>query len=161
MKNFFSLSFFLIPFFLISQESLQPLRTNKSLLDIPSSKRTQSIENLDFIYLTDTLSLPIIDDFSTNKFKVYKTDTSGPNISDSSWNYLFFLDGSLVPLTNSYMSSPTFTYAYDSINSNGLDTLIMLTFQNDPDTLIINNLSYYPITNDTIILWPKQKVFSN
>ena len=107
-----------------------------SLLDISSSKRTQSIENFDFIYLTDTLSLPLIDDFSTNKFKVYKTDTSGPNISDSSWNYLFLLDGSLVPLTNSYMSSPTFTYAYDSINSNGLDTLIMLTIQNDPDTLL-------------------------
>ena len=125
-----------------------------SLFDIQSSKRTQSIENFDFIYLTDTLDLPLIDDFSTNKFKVYKTDTSGPNISDSSWNYLFFLDGSLVPLTNSYMSSPTFTYAYDSINSNGVDTLIMLTIQNDPDTLIVNNLFYYPITNDTIILWP-------
>ena len=161
MKNFFSLSFFLIPFFLISQESLQPLRTNMSLFDIPSSKRTQSIENFDFIYLTDTLSLPLIDDFSTNKFKVYKTDTSGPNISDSSWNYLFFLDGSLVPLTNSYMSSPTFTYAYDSINSNGLDTLIMLTIQNDPDTLIINNLFYYPITSDTIILWPNVTIIDS
>ena len=161
MKNFFSLSFFLIPFFLVSQESLQPLRTNMSLLDISSSKRTQSIENFDFIYLTDTLSLPLIDDFSTNKFKVYKTDTSGPNISDSSWNYLFFLDGSLVPLTNSYMSSPTFTYAYDSINSNGLDTLIMLTIQNDPDTLIINNLFYYPITSDTIILWPNVTIIDS
>ena len=51
-----------------------------SLFDVPSSKRTQSIENFDFIYLTDTLSLPLIDDFSTNKFKVYKNDTSGPNI---------------------------------------------------------------------------------
>ena len=132
-----------------------------SLFDIQSSKRTQSIENFDFIYLTDTLSLPLIDDFSTNKFKVYKTDTSGPNISDSSWNYLFFFDGSLVPLTNSYMSSPTFTYAYDSINSNGTDTLIMLTIQNDPDTLIINNLLYYPITNDTIILWPNVTIIDS
>ena len=132
-----------------------------SLFDIPSSKRTQSIENFDFIYLTDTLSLPLIDDFSTNKFKEYKTDTSGPNISDSSWNYLFYLDGSLVPITNSYMSSPTFTYSYDSINSNGIDTLIMLTIQNDPDTLIINNLFYYPITNDTIILWPNVTIIDS
>ena len=143
MRNFFSLSIFLFPFFLFSQESLQPLRTNISLFDVQSSKRTQSIEDLDFIYLTDTLSLPLIDDFSTDKFKVYKTDTSGANISDSSWNYLFFLDGSLVPPTNSYMSSPTYTYAFDSINSNGMDTLIVLTIQNDPDTLIINNLSSY------------------
>ena len=154
MRNFFSLSIFLFPFFLFSQESLQPLRTNISLFDVQPSKRTQSIEDLDFIYLTDTLSLPLIDDFSTNKFKVYKTDTSGTNILDSSWNFLFFLDGSLVPLTNSYMSSPTFRYAYDSISSNGTDSLIMLTFQNEPDTLIKNNLSYYPITSDTIILWP-------
>ena len=128
------------------------------MFDVQSSKRTQSIEDSDFIYLTDTLSLPLIDDFSTDKFKVYKTDTSGANISDSSWNYLFFLDGSLVPTTNSYMSSPTYTYAFDSINSNGMDTLIMLTIQNDPDTLIINNLSYYPITNDTIILWPNSTI---
>ena len=158
MRNFFSLSIFLFPFFLFSQESLQPLRTNISLFDVQSSKRTQSIQDLDFIYLTDTLSLPLIDDFSTDKFKVYKTDTSGANISDSSWNYLFFLDGSLVPPTNSYMSSPTYTYAFDSINSNGMDTLIVLTIQNDPDTLIINNLSYYPITNDTIILWPNSTI---
>ena len=64
-----------------------------SLFDDLSFKRTQSIENFDYIYLTDTLSLPLIDDFSTNKFKVYKNDTSGPNISDSTWNYLFYLDG--------------------------------------------------------------------
>ena len=103
-----------------------------SLFDIPSPRRTQSIENFDFIYLTDTLSLPLIDDFSTNKFKVYKTDTSGPNISDSSWNYLFFLDGSLVPITNSYMSSPTFTYTYDSINSNEVKYLDSGTFNSAP-----------------------------
>ena len=48
-----------------------------SLFEVQSFKRTQSIENFDFIYFTDTLSLPLIDDFSTNKFKVYKNDTSG------------------------------------------------------------------------------------
>ena len=147
-----------MPFLLFSQESLQPLGSNFSLFEIQSSKRTQSIEDFDFIYLTDTLSLPIIDDFSTNKFKVYKTDTSSSNISDSLWKYLFYLDGSLVPLTTSYMSSPTFRYVFDSVSSNGIDSLIMLTFQNEPDTLIVNNLSFYPITKDTIILWPNSTI---
>ena len=105
MKNFLSIIFFLIPFFHLSQESLEPLRTNYQLLEDSLKKRMSSINNNDFIYLTDTLNLPVIDDFSTNKFKYYNRDTSLSTVSDSSWYQLYFLDGTILNPLISYMSS--------------------------------------------------------
>ena len=154
MKNFLSIIFFLIPFFHLSQESLEPLRTNYQLLEDSFKKRMSSINNNDFIYLTDTLNLPVIDDFSTNKFKYYNRDTSLSTVSDSSWYQLYFLDGTILNPLTSYMSSPTYRIEYDSITLNGLDTILMLSYEQDPDTFLINNLSFYPITQDTIVLWP-------
>ena len=154
MKNFISFLFFCIPLIDFSQESLEPLKTNFVLLDNSLIKRTNSVNNNDFIYLTDTLTLPIIDDFSTNKFKTYKADTPASNVSDTSWYQLYFLDGTLLDPLNSYMSSPTYRVEIDSNNVNGLDTIIMLSYEMDPDTFLINNISFYPISQDTIILWP-------
>ena len=43
------------------------------------------LQNNDIIYLLDTINLPIIDDFSTNKFKSYLSDTSASNIMIAAW----------------------------------------------------------------------------
>ena len=50
--------------------------------------RNNAVQNNDIIYLLDTIGLPIIDDFSTNKFKSYSSDTAS-NIEDSSWYALY------------------------------------------------------------------------
>ena len=128
MKNFLSSLFFLIPFIFLSQEELEPLRTNYQLLENSSKKRTSSLNNNDFIFLTDTLTLPVIDDFSTNKFKTYNMDTSLSNVSDTSWYQLYFLNGTLLNTLNSYMSSPTYRIEYDSVSLNGVDTILMLSY---------------------------------
>ena len=154
MKFYLSLALIFCGLLFFSQESLEPLRTNFKLFDNDISNRSQLVQDLDFIYLTDTINLPIIDDFSTNKFKSYSTDTGLSNVYDSTWYYLSYLDGNLVPDTVSYMSNPTFTNIYDSVNLNGVDTLILNSYENSPDTLIVSNLSFYPILSDTIILWP-------
>ena len=154
MKNYLSLFFLLSNICSFSQENLEPLKSNFKLLENSLINRTSTINNNDFIYLTDTIDLPVIDDFSTNKFKNYLTDTSLNNISDSNWYKIYFLDGNKVPDTFSYMTSPTFEYVYDSINLNGLDTITVLVNELTPDTLIVKNFSFYPITFDTLILWP-------
>ena len=125
MKFYLSLTFIFCGLLFFSQESLEPLRTNFKLFDNDISNRSQLVQDLDFIYLTDTINLPIIDDFSTNKFKSYSTDTGLSNVYDSIWYYLSYLDGNLVPDTVSYMSISTFTNIYDSVNLNGVDTLIL------------------------------------
>ena len=154
MKNYLSLFFLLSTICSFTQENLEPLKSNFKLLENSLINRTSTINNNDLIYLTDTIDLPIIDDFSTNKFKNYLTDTSLNNISDSNWYKIYFLDGNKVPDTVSYMTSPTFEYVYDSINLNGLDTITVLVNELIPDTLIVKNFSFYPITYDTLILWP-------
>ena len=84
--------------------------------------RNNAVENNDIIYLLDTINLPIIDDFSTNKFKSYLSDTSASNIEDSSWYALYELGGNVISAFDTYMSNPTYSYTYDSVNINGLDT---------------------------------------
>ena len=123
MKNIFFLISLLSSNFIHSQENLEPLRTNFKLLENSILQRSGSVSSNDFIYLTDTLSLPLIDDFSTNKFKNYIVDTSLPYVKDSSWFKLYYLDGTMVPLSASFMTSPTYKMVYDSVNINGVDTI--------------------------------------
>ena len=123
MKNIFFLISLLSSIFIHSQENLEPLRTNFKLLEKSIFQRSGSVSSNDFIYLTDTLSLPLIDDFSTNKFKNYIVDTSLPYVKDSLWYKLYYLDGTMVPLNASFMTSPTYKMVYDSININGVDTI--------------------------------------
>ena len=73
MKNYLSLFFLLSNICSFSQENLEPLKSNFKLLENSLINRTSTINNNDFIYLTDTIDLPVIDDFSTNKFKNYLT----------------------------------------------------------------------------------------
>ena len=55
---------------------------------------------------------------------------------------VIFLDGTILNPLTSYMSSPTYRIEYDSITLNGLDTILMLSYEQDPDTFLINNLSF-------------------
>ncbi len=161
MKNILALFFLSFSTFSFTQESLEPLKTNYKLINGFNNIRSSNITNNGFIYLTDTISLPVIDDFSTNKFKNYLTDTSLSNISDSNWYKIYDLDGNRVPLTANYMSSPTFEYIYDSVNLNGLDTLTVLVNELTPDTFLLYNFSFYPITYDTVILWPNVTIIDS
>ena len=126
MKFYLSLSFIFCGLLFFSQENLEPLRTNFKLFDINISNRSQLVQDLDFVYLTDTINLPIIDDFSSNKFKSYSTDTGLSNVSDSTWYYISYLAGNPVPDTISFMSNPTFTNVYDSVNLNGLGIVCVI-----------------------------------
>ena len=127
------------------QESLEPLKTNYALMENQPTVRNNTVENNDIIYLLDTINLPIIDDFSTNKFKSYLSDTSASNIEDSSWDALYELGGNVISAFDTYMSNPTYSYTYDSVNINGLDTLIETSTINDSIQIIVKVLNFYPV----------------
>ena len=97
------LSFFILlaQSLVFSQESLEPLGTNYQLIKqnrISSYDRSSPVENNDFIYLTDTLHLPIVDDFSTDKYKQFDADVNDVSVSDSIWYALFDVNGN--PISN-------------------------------------------------------------
>ena len=139
-----------------SQESLEPLRTNFQLISKSVQKldKRDFVTNYQFIYLTDTINLPVIDDFSTDKFKKYNADTSDNTISDTLWYKMYDLAGNLIPWTNTYMSNPTYAYVFDSTTINGVDTLLEISTENQPDTIVLWDLNFYPIQRDTIEVWP-------
>ncbi|MFL2585109.1 MAG: T9SS type A sorting domain-containing protein [Parvicellaceae bacterium] len=155
MNRLFLIIFLFVQLIGFSQEALEPLKTNFALIDLKNNQKSVPVNANDYIFLLDTINLPVIDDFSTNKFKNYIVDTSINNISDSSWYALYDLNGNLIPDSITYMSSPTFRYVYDSVtNSNGTDTLLEFSFENDPDTIIVFDLNFHPVTFDTVIVWP-------
>ena len=139
---------------ILAQESLEPLRTNSALIHQQKFNRIDAVENNDIIYLLDTIDIPIIDDFSTNKFKTYSSDTIANNMSDSSWYALYDTLGNVLSIYDSYMSNPTYSFAFDSVNINGVDTLIETATKNDSVVLIVKDLNFYPIVTDTLVVWP-------
>ena len=136
-----------------SQESLEPLKTNLLIIKKNSFKDKNSSNNNNYIFLEDTLDIPVIDDFSTNKFMIYDVDSSN-NILDTLWYALFDINNNLIMDGSTYMLNPTFKYIYDSSEVNGLDTLLITSIQNSSDSLIIFNLNSYPIQVDTVLAWP-------
>ena len=136
-----------------SQESLEPLKTNLLIIKKNSFKYKNSSNNDNYIFLEDTLDIPVIDDFSTNKFMIYDVDSSN-NILDTLWYALFDINNNLIMDGSTYMLTPTFKYIYDSSEVNGLDTLLITSIQNSSDSLIIFNLNSYPIQVDTVLAWP-------
>ena len=138
------------------QESLEPLKTNYILIENQPRVRNNSVENNDIIYLLDTIHLPLIDDFSTNKFKSFSSDTAASNVEDSSWYALYDLGGNVISIFDTYMSNPTYSYTYDSVNINGVDTLIETSTPNDSLQIIVKDLNFYPVVTDTIVVWPNR-----
>jgi hypothetical protein len=97
------------------------------------------------VYIIDTVQLPFIDDFSTNKQKKYWAVPTGSNIIDSI-GIRFLADGVAID-TIKYMYDTTYTYLF---NGSGYDTL-----PNNAIELIrfddFNNLNE---PTDTQTVWP-------
>ncbi len=153
MNKIIVLIFLCLHFFGFSQESLEPLKTNFQIINNHSMKMNGLNNNDNYIFLIDTIDLPVIDDFSTDKFLDYVVDSTN-NVTDSTWYTLFDLNGNLILDNSTYMTSPSFKYIYDSVEVNGIDTMVIIVVENISDTLITYDISSYPIQIDTIEVWP-------
>lgn len=101
-----------------------------------------------FIYIPDTISLPVFDEFSSDKFQVYNADYGDPGVtSDKKYR---LLDGSLVPLGDDeyYTVQQTFRRVFDIGNS---------TIDDQPFSAIsikVGDLSEYPVNYVTTNVYP-------
>ena len=143
----------------IAQEALSPLRFNTALTPNEELK-TGAIHN-QFIYAIDTLNLPIVDDFSTNKFKKYKTDTTAPNVSDTTW-YRLSIGSIPEPDGTVYMTDTTFTFVYDTIPGRGFDSIVLVSKTAFPSTFVtVSDIDNYAIVSQLTEVWPAKNHYDS
>jgi hypothetical protein len=113
----------------------------------------KSTETLDstFVYTYDTLSLPILDEFSTSKFQNHAAGFNDPNVTEQ--QYFRMLDLSDIPLPATAVFTSQITKRY-STNA-GVDTETNLT----ATQIKLGDLSNYPIQYSTVNAYPPYNIF--
>lgn len=147
------LFFVLTQFILFAQEEvLSPLETNLSGYSPLKTKRLKTIDSL-IIFRTDTLKLPIFDDFSINHFQQYDSSYSG----DIKNTLYYSLKGKVSGKPFYQFSNYTFAKSYTSIHNTltKKDTIIV----NNSIALIEYNLSSYPPQFQDRIVYPAYSYF--
>jgi hypothetical protein len=150
MIRFFGIIFFLLfsTTILGQDEILSPLETNLSGAVKKYVKRSKTIDSL-IVYSTDTLKIPIFDDFSTNHFQKYDSSYTG-NIS----NKLYY------SLISKFTNKPfyqftgyTFNKTYTSVHNltSKKDTSIL----NKSQSIVVLDLTIYPPTSQEKLIYPK------
>ena len=153
MRCFIIVFFFLIYNQIFSQsEILSPLETNLAGKKTSLPKRKLTIDSL-IVFSTDTLSLPIFDDFSTNHFQQYDLSYTG-NIT----NELFY------SLKNEQTGKPFYEYANYTYNKTyrsiyNIDTKIDTLILNPSITISVNDLTSYPPVSHEAIVYPAYSYF--
>ncbi|MCT4582551.1 MAG: T9SS type A sorting domain-containing protein [Flavobacteriales bacterium] len=159
MKLLSSIILIFIILFAVAQEELAPLRYNSALLE-PLDEKTGAIHN-DFIYAIDTIKLPLIDDFSKDKFKKYTADTADAHVSDTTW-YRLNVGGVAEPMGTTYMTDTTFTYTYDTVPGSGFDSIILVSKTPFPSTFVdVYDIDNYEITIQNTEVWPAHNYYDS
>lgn len=101
-----------------------------------------------FNYFTDTINLPIFDEFSKNHFQQYTKDYSNPTLIPEKYYHLLTLDGDVIATKQTYTSQPTFRR---KINSETLEVVEEFLTK---DTILVANLCYYPPIYVETVVYP-------
>jgi len=155
----FTILFFVGLFPALGQEELSPLKYNASLIS-SAKEKVGNIHN-DFIYSIDTLELPIIDDFSTDKFLKYNATQTSANVSDTTW-YRLSVGGVVEIMGTSYMTDTTFTYNYDTIAGYGFDSIVLVSKVAFPSTFVdVSDIDNYHIVTTNTEVWPAHNYYDS
>lgn len=142
---FFSLSFFSF----CQEEIILPIEKFGN-----QNFHKRNIDDTLFIYLSDTLTLPIIDDFSQNHFQKYSKETIGLNIKKSK-HYKFLSNTFQQVDLKKYASSTPKKYIYFSKSKKDSIADISIT----SSKLKVADFSIYPINYTDKIVYPNYVVY--
>ncbi len=136
-------------------ESLFDLFSNTSLF----GNNKKSGDN--FIYEIDTISLPIIDDFTRDRFKKYVATENDPNVTDTLFYQLFdATDTNPMAFPGEFMTDTTFRIFYDTAST--ADTIVIINKTALPSQLAwYYDISSYPITKMQIEIWPPYEIYDS
>ncbi len=153
--NLVSVFVLVVGFVSFGQEVLAPIGAMKREVSPRRSMNLKSITNIDstFIYSFDTLSLPLLDEFSHSKFPNLDAQPGDPNVTEQEFHLL--LDNvSNVPLTNDKMFSTSPTRR-STTSSTGTTTQVDLPLT----TIKIADFQHYPVVYSTIQLYPPYNIY--
>ncbi|MNU58514.1 hypothetical protein D3C71_476540 [compost metagenome] len=146
---------FVVAFGSFGQEVLSPIGAMKRGDAKPKPLSLKSTTTIDstFIYSFDTLSLPILDEFSHSKFSEMNAQPGGPGVTEQKYYYL--TDLASVPLTNDkvFSSNPTKKYT----TSGGTQTEVALPLISVKQA----NFQNYPVVYSTIQFYPPYNIYEN
>lgn len=127
------------------KEEISPLGLNLEL-----QKQNQKSFPGIYVYEIDTLDLPILDEFSTNKFRKYNAKPTDPNVSSSEFFQL--MNGATpFPADTGFSLTQTFSILYDTL-PDGTDTAYFTPL---PSAIItVNDLTQYPIIGTSTTIYP-------
>jgi len=106
------------------------------------------------IYLPDTLQLPFLDDFSSNKFQTYELDFNLPGITSTlHYRLLNPLTNIELPSTAKFTNQPTFRRYYNTLTSTFSDTVFPII------QVKVGDLRNYPVVFETLDLYPPYYIY--
>ncbi|MFT6802643.1 MAG: hypothetical protein ACJA2N_001833 [Salibacteraceae bacterium] len=133
-----------------AQEGLAPLQGNEVLQwESKTSKSLEADENLSYAFKLDTNHLPIIDDFSINKFKQYSFDTLNTLTDTLIWQK-FLVDGVYLARFAAMTDTAYYYFNHDTVNGTWDSVATPVVY--------ITNLSQinYQMVTDTDTVWARQ-----
>jgi Secretion system C-terminal sorting domain len=151
MKHFFFLLFLIgLSTSSWSQETLEAIRFQKRADTKKILKTTATIDS-SFVYLYDTLNLPLFDEFSHSKFQNHDANPGDPNVSEE----LFYRlkDALDVPFAPSASYTGTITKLRTVQNGAVIETDLPST------TIKVGSFSSYPVVYSTITVYPPYFIY--
>jgi hypothetical protein len=145
MRLFIVFSSFIFLNFCFSQfESIGPI------YGFPNTSKMNRACNFDstFNYNTDTLNLPLFDDFSKNKFQVYTENYNDPSLVSEKYYKLLTIDGELNPIDRYYTAQPTFRRKINTTSFEVSEEIF------PRDTLLVADFCFYPPVYTTTFVYP-------
>lgn len=118
-----------------------------------SAIKSTSIDST-FIFASDTLSLPVFDDFSTSKFQMFQGVYNAPGNTQQTY-YRLLNPTTNLPLANglSYTNQATFRRTYDVATETTTDVVFPAL------NVIENNLTTYPPAGTPLSLYPPYYIY--
>jgi hypothetical protein len=158
-KGILSIFFFFYATQLLNaqNEEIAPLLYNPDLLSGHGSsfeKSKSKTFDSTFIYVTDTLNLPLLDEFSNNHFQKYSLDFNAPNVtSDKKYRMLEINTNLPIPNQLRFAGQVTFKRTFNVETATYVDTPFTPTIYN------VGSLDTYPVSYVPTPLYPPYYIY--
>ncbi len=140
-------------------DSAGPLTANPQLLakkkSVQAYAKNSDTFDSTFIYNSDTISLPVFDDFSTDKFQTYTDDYLAPGVTSILEYRLLDLGG--VALANDFTGTASVTFRITYNEQTGEFTNSNLT----PVDIQVGDQSAYPTSYTTVSAYPPYYIYDS
>lgn len=137
-------------------EEVGPLYSNPAIrsIEVKSfSKANTGTFDSTFIYASDTLVLPLFDDFSSNKFQQYTATYTDPGVTFDKKYRLLDLTPTPLAVDVLYTQQQTFRRSFDI--GNGVNSDSYFT----PIQIQLGDLTSYPVNYQTIDAYPPYYIY--